>query len=173
MLTKKICIALFFVICVFINLGCSSRLNKIYEYKPASFAFEGGEIGAKLIGTFNAQKGLTIKGSPYELLIWYETALQVNDHVAVISLELRDSDNNTVIKKIESMKKEFEQRNDDKYVAYFSIKDLELEYIQYNLAIEIRVKKDRTVVNETVNLNFKKDYKEYRSNDFWDRITSV
>ncbi len=93
--------------------------------------------------------------------------------MASISLELRDPNNNTTIKKIESMKKGFEQSNDDKYVAYFSIKELELEYIQYALAIVIKVKTGRTVINKTVNLEFEKDYKEYRSNDLWDKISSV
>lgn len=163
-------IALFIV---FTNLSCSSRLNKLYEYEPALYTFKNGEVGAKLLGTFNAQKGLTIKGSPYELLVWYETALQVKGSVAVISIELSDLTTGTVLKKNESLKTNLEPSDDNKYVAYFSISGIDLEYLQYALDLKLIVKADHTIVSKTVKLELKKAYKEFRSNDFWDRISSI
>ena len=57
--------------CLLLN-GCSSRLNRIYGYKPVSYSLDDILMQAKLVGSFSSLKKETIKGSPYDLLIVFE-----------------------------------------------------------------------------------------------------
>jgi hypothetical protein len=173
MTSKK---AYIFLLLIFISsfyLGCSSSLNKIYEYKQASYSFEEGKIGAKLIGTYKSQKGMTTKGSPYELLFWYETKPTITGSITVTRLELRNANKKLIFISDQERKKELESASNGYNIAYFSIKDLALEYTQYELTIDLRIDVKNSITDKSAILKFDKDYKEYKSNKFWEKISSI
>ena len=161
------------LICCYVFVGCT-RLNKIYEYIPASGTYEGGIVGAKLIGTFKSEEGLTTQGSPYRLLIWFEPNSSKNfKYIKMESLSLEDAKGEENYSISESSKEEFKKESSGKSRAYFSYKNISLEYAEYNLNIVIETEVDGLVSEEKLSLKFMKNYRKYRSNDFWDKLMSV
>jgi len=156
-------------------IGCTMRTNKIYDYKQAIAKYEGGNVRARLIGTFISMKKETIKGSPYELFFLFEASSKVTGSVSVIDIELHDAlKKEIVFKGHDILRSDFKLSSDGStYRAYFSVKDLDLKYVRYMLILKFKINTDKTVLEKEIKLYFDKDYKEDRSNDFWDRLMSV
>jgi hypothetical protein len=50
---------------------------------------------------------------------------------------------------------------------------MKLEYVRYKLLLKFRVKVENQIFEEDVELYLDEDYKEFKSNDFWQKIMSV
>ena len=159
-----------------LNTSCTNRLNKIYDYKPTKAEYSWGNVGAKLIGTYLSKKDETVKSIPYELFIWVELHSNNNSTVSISNIELINTQTNLVVyKNDKTMDSQFKQESDGKkiYSAYFSIKNLNIKYVQYKLVLDCQIKSETSFINERIELFFETDYKEYKSNDLWDMIMSV
>lgn len=171
---SAICILGVLIVCFFFAVGCTMRLNKIYGYKQTKIKFVWGEVGAKLIGSYKSTKKETIKSSPYELFIWFESNSKVDGSVMITTVELHDIDEKIVVLKLDDvLKRKLKANSDGVYSAYFSFNGLNLDYVRYMLVLKFRVTTEKSDAEKKIQLYFDKDYKEYRSNDLWDRIMSV
>ncbi len=153
------------------------RFNKVYGYMRAETEFDGWEFGAKLVGSEERDGKVLIKGSPYKLYFWIGSCSEVSGIVKVTKVELHDITKNAVIfKRRDTLKGELDLHSDNMYSTYFEIRNIDLEYARYLLVLKFVVKMDdpnEEVIEKEVELYFEKDYKEYRSNEFLDKFTSV
>ena len=170
----QISIKCIIAICCIFCFGCANQLNKIYDYKPVEYGFNAGKFGAKLMGTFTKTKNETIKGSPYELFMWFESNQKIDGSVIVERLELFDKKTKEVLfHENAGLKKTFTKKSDKMFRAYFSFKDIDLKYSSYILLLSYKIKTENSLIDELIKLEFEKDYKEYRSNKYWQRIMGV
>lgn len=154
--------------------SCSSNINKIYDYEKTHQVFEGGEVQVNLSGTFNSSNNETIKRNPYNLLIVFELEPYVDGVLLSTGFELINSvTKKEILKKAIIPKKPFKKDLDGKYRVYLSEKGLKLDYANYKLNLKFVIKNGDLLINEKLNFEFKKAYKEYKSNTFWDRLMSV
>lgn len=169
---KTFKILLLFVLC-FLLTSCF-RLNKMYAYKEVSSRYDWGLIGAKLIGSFETTADdVTISGSPYELLIWFDSVTDAPQKVIVEEVKLvATTSNEVVFQKNEIIEKMFAVDNEQRS-AYFSYPKLKFDYNQYQLIITFSIETDGKTTQHQSEMIFKKAYKEFRSNDLFDKIMSV
>jgi hypothetical protein len=156
-------------------VGCTSRLNKNFGYKAVEYKFNGLRIGAKLIGTFISQKKVTIRGTPYELFIWFESDSEISGDITISGIKIYSVSNDSVVyRNTDKLSSSFNKDSDGKkYSAYFSLDKIDIEYIQYNLDLKFEFKSADREFNDEITLSFNTDYSESKSNDFWDKIQSV
>lgn len=174
-LTIIILINLFVAFGIFI--AYKMRYNKVYNYKQAEVEFDKWQVGAKLIGSEKTNGKEIVKGSPYELFFWIESSSKVSGTAKIASVELYDIAKNVVaFKGQDILEGKFDLHSDNKYSAYFELKNIDLEYVRYMLVLKFVFQADGSEVDVTekeVKLYFEKDYREYRSNEFLDEFTSV
>ena len=165
-----IAIGLIFTLC----FGCSSRLNKDYDYKTAQYNFNEGELIAKLIGTFKSYEKETLRTAPYELFIAVESNTVDHDAATLKGIELKDTKSGEIVFTLEdSVEEKFISERDGSFCAYFSFKDLTIKYVRYKLVLDFEIKGEKSKIEKKIILYFDKDYKEHRSNDFIDKLMSV
>jgi hypothetical protein len=174
--TTRICIlAPVFVLATLIAM-CVVRgrhLNKECEYRPVQYDCGCGVLRARLIGTPVTHGKETVRGSPYELFIWFHSP-DSGGTVTLKRLELRDADTRGhVYAKMEEHTESFDRVSTGGYAAYFCLKGLNLEYIRYVLSIQLVVNKGEKTESRDVELLFEQNYREYRSNALWDAVMSV
>lgn len=159
---------------VIFSTGCSMRVNKYFEYKQPEYACQKGSVRARLMGTFNSSEKVTTKGSPYELLVSFSSASSDKGNVIVSDVRLYDaSTDELVFKEEKPVEKKLEEGSDGVYRAYFSFKNMDLKYIRYRLLLKLHIQFGEQMFDEEVKLYFDEDYKEFKSNDFWEKIMSV
>ena len=168
---SKICIIIAYI---FIIAGCSRHSNKIYDYKPIDHNLDFGKFGAKLIGTFVSAENETIKGSPYKLFMWFELDKESNSSVTIEKVELYNPQTKKIVfHRKDRIKKQAEEKSDGVRNIYFEFKNLNLEYYSYVLILNLKLEMDTSIIRNQVKLRFEKNYKEYRTNIFWERLMSV
>ena len=150
------------------------RLNKQFEYKQACVDYSGGTIRVRLMGTFSSSEKVTTKGAPYELFVSFTSDTNEGDVLTVSDICLLDAATNKLVFRYGDVFGErFEPGSDGVYRAYVSIKDIDLRYNRYKIVVEFQVGADGLSTRENVELYLDKDYKEFRSNDLWDKLMSV
>jgi hypothetical protein len=173
---KKISTVLLLLTVTVFSTACAMRINKHYDYKKAEYDLQSLSIRARLIGSFNSTEKVTKKESPYELLISFSfTSPNVKDSTVDISkIKLYSALNDEIAFEAETpLKQEVGKGSDGVYRAYFSAKDLSLEYVRYKLTLRFQVNVNGRISKEEIELYFDKDYKEFKSNDLWDKIMSI
>ncbi|WDP88312.1 MAG: hypothetical protein HUN04_00530 [Desulfobacter sp.] len=155
--------------------GCSSRLNKDYDYKTVQSNFSEGRIIAKLIGTYETYENETLRTSPYEIFLAIES--NTKEHIAATlkNVKLTDADSRKIAFSLEvPIEKKFVPDSNGSFSAYFSIKGLDIKYVNYELLLNFEISgDDKSKLQKRMILHFKKAYKEHRSNDFIEKIMSV
>jgi hypothetical protein len=157
-----------------IAFGCS-RVNKKYDYVNAQFGVRHGNCSVKLEGSFASNKKITERTNPYTLLVAVTFDTQfVNCSVIFDSLTLaREDGNKTIFSNISKISPVCLDL-DGKMRAYFSVDSLWLNYENLKLTGKCGMKCGQNdYFMQNINVDLKKDYKEYRSNDLWDRWMSV
>jgi len=150
------------------------RLNKYFEYKKAHHAYQGGTIGARLMGSFVSSKEVTTKGSPYELLVSFSSEIKREGLVTVSGIQLYDAvSNELVFSSGETFKEKLNPGSDGVYRAYFAVKNIDLKYVRYKLVLKFQIGMGEDIIEKQVELYFDEDYKEFKSNDLWQKIMSV
>jgi hypothetical protein len=150
-----------------------TRLNKIYEYHESSAAYVGGIVSAKMSGTFISEGTITTQGTPYQLWISIEPSDGTGEFtVSKIRLVSKSNSEigyvNTSIQ-VSGLYKDIEGN----MLANFFYDKLDLEYVDYQLEVEFISTKNGEPKRAKTWLDLHRDYQEYRSNDFWDKIMSV
>jgi hypothetical protein len=173
---KKISTVLLLLTITVFSTACAMRINKHYDYKKAEHDFQSLSIRARLIGSFNSTEKVTEKESPYELLISFSfTSPNVKGSTVGISeIKLSGALDDEIAFEAETpLKQEVEKGSDGVHRAYFSAKSLSLEYVRYRLTLKFKVNVKGEISEESTELYFDKDYKEFKSNDLWDRVMSI
>ena len=152
------------------------RSNKDYNYQTAKVDYEEGYMKARLLGTYkDPQKNLTVLGPPYELLVWFETNDETWDSIEIEEVELRNVQKSEITFNFSGSKlDEFKQSSlGSYYVTHSEFSNLNLEYDDYVLFVKFKLIKEGKNIEKEAELHFEKDYKEYRSNDFWSAMMGV
>ena len=173
---KKIGTVLLLLTVTVFSTACAMRINKHYDYKKAEHDLQGLSIRARLIGSFNSTEKVTKKESPYELLISFSfTSPNVKaSTIGISEIKLSSALNDKIAFEAETLlKQEVEKGSDGVYRAYFSVKNLSLEYVRYRLTLKFKVNVKGKISEESTELYFDKDYTEFKSNGLWDKIMSI
>ena len=158
----------------FFSTGCAMRLNKHFDYKQAASSLQQGEIRARLMGTFSSSEKETVKDSPYDLLISFSFSKIKKGSVVISDVRIHEaSTNKLVFNGTDFLEEEIKVGSDGIYRTYFSLKGMELEYVRYKLLLKVQVKVGDQIFKEDVELYLDKDYREFKSSDFWQKIMSV
>jgi hypothetical protein len=164
----------FLVIIVTTLFGCTDRVNKIYDYDI--FTVESGSflITAALNGSFVSNENITVKGSPYELMIKFSTVKEVIEAIEVANVKmLYANDRSLVCEFDEIYSSNFKIVSDGSYISRIYIDGLGLEYKDYILMFLFRIKNGDGFKEETISVPLKRNYHEYESSDFLDKIMSA
>ena len=115
----------------------------------------------------------TTQGTPYQLWISIEPSDGTGEFtVSKIRLVSKSNNeigySNTSIQ-VSGLYKDIEGN----MLASFFYDKLDLEYVDYQLEVEFISTKNGEPKRAKTWLNLHRDYQEYRSNDFWDKIMNV
>jgi hypothetical protein len=168
-------ISLVFIIVVVSCLcGCSCRLNKFYDYEVAKIERNGYLLTATLNGRFKSKKNITVKGSPYKIIISVQDKGKMFNGIEVSGVRIfSQKDNHLAYENIESVKSDFSLDSDGSLRARVFIDGVELGHHNYLLKFNLKIKSNNLLNEENFNLPMKKIYHEYKSNDLVDKILSA
>jgi hypothetical protein len=155
-------------------LFCSScRTNRYYDYSIASKAYIGGEVRARLIGSFSTKGNTTTRSSPYDLVVFFIPNDKIDGYVAVKNIKLQADDENEITLNDEKQSKAQFFFDNIEYSARVRYNNLQLKFENYKLFLRFEVSSQGVNKNIEMNINLIKNYKEFISNDIWDGIMSV
>lgn len=166
-------IAILFMIMIFTS-GCYNMTNKLYDYNSPEIKTNNIIVKSQMVGTFKSYDKLATKGTPYELIINSEC---INNDCKVMEISniklINIAKNQVAYINKRTLKSEFTRFSDGKLNAQLSIKDIDIEYDDLMLEFDMSIKSNSHISNSVVRLTFKKAYKEYKSNSFWEKIMGV
>lgn len=154
---------LIFIMIAFSCTGCFRRYE-VYGFKSSQIKLEWGTVGAKLIGDQKSVGYTTKIGSPYELLLWFDSMEFSGSAVAVdikeITLSYFEKDG-VIFQKMSVGRKKFE-KYDTGDAAYFSFDNIELDYRIIKCCIHFFIIKSGGQFNShIVEIPFITDYKKF------------
>jgi hypothetical protein len=142
------------------------KYNKYFDYHRDETFVNNLTIRTRLLGQYKYEDKTVLYTGPYKLRISFResnaTPIVDLSEIRFINQEIGVSFSlspNTAI---------VERENG---VIYFVFKDVELEYYDYDLLLEYKLEDDKKP--STITLSLKKNYKEFISFRFWDRLMSV
>lgn len=163
--------------------GCAQRLNKHFDFSQPKVEISGGYVAATLAGTFSEpaseHREVTVKGNPYELVITFcQEAEPKVRHIEVTSLVLEDLEGGLRTDLTPFLKE------GDRTVALALAEGGAVGRLLLNLAGHtVRYSTQTLRLGFTVHggvqaeyeveLEFKTNYREFESNDSWDKTLSV
>lgn len=165
--------ALVLTILIAICVGCGRHLTKECEYRSVEHDCGCGVLKARLISTPVTRGKETVRGSPYQIFIWFHSP----DGGGTVTLkkgELRDADRrDRVCAEMEEQIDSLDLVSIGGYAASFRLKGLDLKYIRYILSVQLVVEKGGKAEKMDIELPFEQDYRERWSNALWDAFMSV
>lgn len=149
------------VLCVLVLTGCSENCT-FYDYKFVENGFDWGKISAKLSGSEKRNGFKVIKGSPYNLLIWFDLETPLEGSITISELKLIDAKTKSVSFEVnDNMKKPIEKSKLD-YGAFFPFKNIGADYNDMELHIKFSLNNADSSSEYNTIMYFQKDYKEFR-----------
>ncbi len=175
---KKISTVLLLLTVTVFSTACAVRLNEYYDYKQVEIFLQQVSVRARLIGSIVSTEKATKKCSPYKLFISFSlNSANVSSEKAIVSvsdIQLLNVSNNKVAFKTEApIEKQVEEGSDGVYWTYCEINNIPLEYVRYKLTLRFQVNVNGRISKEDIELYFDEDYKDFKSNDLWDKIMSI
>jgi hypothetical protein len=140
--------------------------NKHYDYNTDEKSINDLKIGARLLGQYKYENRTILYTKPYELFVWIRIE-QGTFSPKLSRISLTNKENDSII--LLSPQNAIVERENG--VTYFAFKAVELEYYDYDLLLEYKLEGDKKP--STITLSLKKNYKEFISFRFWDRLMSV
>lgn len=165
-------------LCLFLMLfGCNNHTYKHFEFESKGINVADGEASARLLGSFvlvhrDGNKKETHKGSPYELLIWFETNNPTMKAERIEAISLTSSEG-AVVAKSDGGALQTEVSSSKSYLNTFSLKELKLKHLPHVLRYKLVLRTGNGEVSKNIEIQFIPKYEEKRSNDFIDRLMSV
>lgn len=161
------------------STGCATTLHKDYLFQEVQKDLGDIVFHAKLRGKpTKVNKGLTVTGSPYELLIWLSpgssTANVEDCEILFDNLALKAVDTEHIVFSKKTAAARFNQKADGKYSASFIFKNLDLEYVDYKLKLSLQSSAQclQNITQKQLEFIFKRDYQE-KQVSFWDSLMGI
>jgi hypothetical protein len=165
-----------FVLVLFVN-GCTLRTNTIYGFGTGAFTDGAISGGAKLIGSYQSGKSETVITSPYRLLLWFQTTQDSVGNFLLHNVALvNDSTGEIAFQRSDSISASLTPERKGVSTAFFSFDGLMLKHATYHLEMLYDFEPQKTenaAKQRKVSVRLTKEFKKYKSSDFWDKIGSI
>jgi hypothetical protein len=133
--------------------GCIKKII-IYDFKSSEIKYEWGEVGGRLLGKKTETTFTVTSASPYELLIWFHSNELSKGIVEISEISLINAKTKrNILDQKKSMKLPFES-NKKGVTAYYSIKNLKMEYENTLLEINYRLLCRRIYDPESLKIDY-------------------
>lgn len=156
----KIILAL--VISLLFLTSCS-RNHEFYDFESKENVSSWGVVGADLIGKEKLLLNTVVRSSPYNLLIWFGSDTFMEGTIHISELKLMNTKTKMVVFEYGKIIEKPIQKDMNSYTAYFSFKNLKLEYEEMVLQIEFLLKQGNKTTKHKAEIFFEKDYNKFRS----------
>lgn len=138
------------------------RNYEVYGYPKSEKRFGWGKVGARLIGNEKKVGNTIIKKSPYDLLVWFDSDSLLEGSVKISELYLWDvKTKKTALTVRDTSEVKIEKRR-SKCGGYFTFDDIEMDYSEFILNIKFVLQKDKQISEDTVEFQFKPEFKKFR-----------
>ncbi|VEN74186.1 conserved hypothetical protein [Candidatus Desulfarcum epimagneticum] len=160
------------IVGLFLFSGCFQKYE-IDGFKSAENKFHWGSVGGKLKGKMEMRNNTAVRRSPYELLIWFSSETPIEGIVQILGLKLtyakskknifnKDNIPEKRIKKYTRIIKKPAEKHINDYTAYFSFKNINMEYSDVILQINFILKQGEKSTKYNAEIYFEKDYKKFK-----------
>jgi len=155
----KIIIAL--VLCSFFLVVFKFTIE--YGFKPTEKKFSWGRVSAKLSPPWDIHLFWIIRKGSYDFAVRFDSDFQ--GLVQIKELELINArTKKVVLSEVDLIETPFEQQTySHKFMAYYSFRDLKLEYTDMMLKIRFILKQNHKIVEDEVELPFKTNFRVFFS----------
>ena len=154
--------------------GCSNITNKLYLYSMPGVDYDWGEVGGRMNESYTATQTESIASAPYLLNISFDFKSKVEGKVTLKSIELTDAEGSkTYYLKDEPWVEKIKASGDGLTYSAFLIRGLVPDYVRLRLRLKYKIDTDQFVKEDETDLFFETEYKEYKSNKFWDMLMSA
>jgi hypothetical protein len=141
--------------------GCY-KTYEVYEFEPQENKYDWGILGAKLRGSEKLSGNTITISSPYELFLWFGSDSLVEGVVQIKEVKLISiTDKKLLFQKISVPDKEIKQY-DSTYRAYFSFKEIKLNYEDVMCYIDFVLKQSGVSKRHIFQFKFKRNYKKFK-----------
>jgi len=170
---------LFLSTCV-LTIGCKSKTHNDYAFRRVELPYEWGSLHVALLGKEKAvDDSVSMRGSPYELLVWARLKkdfidLEIEDACfELFFIKLANYDNQQIIFESKGFKQIFIRGYQGGYEATFSFDELDLDYQDYKLNFEFSVNKCKAESSKMpVSVTIERDYKQ-QTITLWDKLMGI
>lgn len=142
-------------------LSACTRSYKVYDFVSKDNEFPWGVVGAKLIGKKKIINNTAIISSPYELYLWFGSNTFLEGTIHISNLKLFHSGTKTVVFEKYDIPEESIKEYDSLYRAYFSLKNIELEYLDMVLLIKFTLRDEKNSKEYNSEIHFERNFKEF------------
>lgn len=139
------------------------KLNIVYGFKPIEKKFSWGRVGAVLDPPEDVHLLWTIRKGSYYFGVWFDSDIQ--GVVQIKELELLNArTKKAVLSEVHFIEKPFKKQTySQKFMAYYSFKDLKLEYTDMMLKIRFFLKQNNKIVEYETELPLKTNFRVFFS----------
>lgn len=151
------------IVCLLLLTGCS-EIYEEYGFKSKEKEFNWGIVRAKLIGNDKYYRNEAIRSSPYELFISIgsDTFLEGVIHISTLKL-VNTKTQMAVFEQANIIEKSIQKDgNINTYHAYFSFKNIRLEYDDMLLQMEFTLKQGNKTSENKAEILFEINYRKFR-----------
>ena len=144
-------------------LTSCSRNHEFYDFESKENVLSWGVVGADLIGKEKLLHNTVVRSSPYNLLIWFGSDNFMEGTIHISKLKLTNTKTQMVVFEYGKIIEKQIQKDVNSYTAYFSFKNLKLEYDKMVLQIEFLLKQGDKTTKHKAEIFFEKDYNKFRN----------
>ena len=166
---------LLLLIVFFATDRCKFRKYREYNYKRVNTEQSGVEVWARLIGTYKYPKYECILTSPYILSVWFSSDKPIEGYVRITQVKLYDKKRGIVVlNETDAEASTFGPVYDGSTRARLAFENLNIDYLDYSIFIRYVINiSGQPPIEDEIEMHFRKDYREYWSNDIVDGIMGI
>lgn len=138
------------------------RSYEVQGFSSETSEFNWGSVGAKLIGKEKNIRNTAVLGSPYELFIWFDSTDSLSEHVNISQIKLIYQNNNKIAFERNNVFRGYFKQKRSVYSSYFSIKYLDLEYLDMILLLDFTLKRKNKLTQYKVKIFLNKEHEKFR-----------
>ena len=161
-----------FIVSLCVLPGCFQKYE-IDDFKSTENKFDWGSVSVKLEGEMKLKNNIAVRNAPYELLIWFEPDAYIGGIIKISRLKLIYAKSGKVVFERNDIPEQYLEKNIrvinkpekkivENYLAYFSFKNISMEYSDAILQMDFILKQGGKSVKYNSEIYFEKDYKEFK-----------
>ena len=141
-----------------------NHTTQLFDYAKSTMDSEALRIGVSMGGTNRGKENLSVRSSPYDVLVSVRFFDGQPHSVQLERARLLTSRKRHVVLDEEDIPpKEPQLSSNGGYCTYYRLTDLELDYEDYVIVLDLVFELDGETTREQVELRIEKDYREYRT----------